>query len=83
MQLFSVRYNVFKKKTFFDPENMKKLPSKVAHNRSKFIFFSTDLADQMVQKQKAHTAKSPLMQNWVFRLGLRVHFGFDFEAEKK
>ena len=66
------RYNVFKKKlnSSFDPENMKKPPSKVAHNWPKIIFFSTGLAAQMARKQKSHTIKSPLMQNWVFRLGL-------------
>ena len=62
-------YNVFKKKKIA-LENMKKTPSKVAHNRPKIIFFSTGLAAQMAQKQKSRTTKSPLMQDWVFRLGL-------------
>ena len=49
---------------------MKKPPSKVAHNRPRHFFFSTGLADQTAQKQKSRTTKSPLMQDWVFRLGL-------------
>jgi hypothetical protein len=49
---------------------MKKLASKVAHNRPNF-FFSTGLAAQMAQKQISRTTKSRLMQDWVFRLGLK------------
>ena len=41
-------------------ENMKKMPSKVAHNRPKF---STGLGAQTAQKQKFRTTKSPLMQD--------------------
>ena len=48
---------------------MKKTPSKVAHNRPKIIFFRTGPATQMAQKQKSCTTKSPLTQDWVFRLG--------------
>ena len=48
---------------------MKKTPSKVAHNRPRPFFFSTGLAAQTAQKQKSRTTKSPLMQDWVFRLG--------------
>ena len=47
---------------------MKKLPSKVAHNRP----LSTGPAAQTAQKQKARTTKSPLMQDWLFRLGLEM-----------
>ena len=47
---------------------MTKLPSKVAHNRPKIIFFITGLAAQIAQKQKSRTTKSPLMKDWVFRL---------------
>ena len=54
---------------FFAPENMKRPPSKVAHNRPRSFFFSTGLAAQTAQKQKSSTTKSPLMQDWVFRLG--------------
>ena len=43
------------------------MPSKTAHNRPHF--FSTSLAVQTVQKQKSRTTKSPLMQDWGFRLG--------------
>ena len=59
MQLFS----------FFDPENMKKPPSKVAHNQPPTFFFKTGPAAQTAQKQKSRTPKSPLLQDWVFRLG--------------
>ena len=40
MQLFSADTSVFKKKIkkIFDPENMKKPPSKVAHNRPQIGF---------------------------------------------
>ena len=72
MQLFSADATIFKKKnlTFiFAPENMKKTPSKVAHNWPRPFFFSTGLAAQTAQKQKSRTTKSPLMQDWVFRLG--------------
>ena len=62
------------KKIFFDPENMKKRPLKVAHNRPPTVFFSSGPAAQMAQKQKSRTPKSPLMQDWVFRLGGEVSF---------
>ena len=51
---------------------MKKTPSKVAHNRPPTFFFSTGPAAQMAQKQKSRTPKNPLMQDWVFRLGLWI-----------
>ena len=40
MQLFSADATMFKKKIniFFAPENMKKPPSKVAHNRPRTFF---------------------------------------------
>ena len=60
-----------KKKKKIAPENMKKLPSKVAHNQPRPFFFSTGLTTQMAQKQKSRTTKSALMQDWVFRLGLQ------------
>ena len=40
MQLFSAVAIVFSKKKF-DPENMKKTPSKVAHNRPPTFFLCT------------------------------------------
>ena len=63
LQCFSNKINIF-----FAPENMKKPPSKVAHNWPNF-FFGTDLAAQTAQIQKSYANKSPLMQDWVFRLG--------------
>ena len=56
---------------FFDPENMKEMPSKGAHNLPPTFYLSTGPAAQATQKQISHTNKSPLMQDWVFRLGLR------------
>ena len=53
---------------------MKKPLSKVAHNRPRPFFFITGLAAQTAQKQKSRTSKSPLMQDWVFRLGLEPFF---------
>ena len=53
---------------------MEKLPSKVAHNRPPTFFFSTGPAAQTAQKQKSCTTKSPLMQDWVFRLGHSLIF---------
>ena len=50
---------------------MKKPPSKVAHNRPPTFFLCTGPAAQTAQKQKSRTTKSPLMQDWVFRLGLQ------------
>ena len=53
---------------------MKKAPSKVARNQPLTFFFNTGPAAQMAQKQKSRTPKSPLMQDWVFRLGLKRTF---------
>ena len=67
MQLFSTDAIVFSKKKsnfFFDPEKMKKLPSKVAHNRP-LTFFSV-LA--RLPKRPKNRNPVPLMQDWVFRL---------------
>ena len=49
MQLFSADAIVFSKKNF-DPDDMKRLPSKVAHNRP-------GPAAQTAQKQKSRTTK--------------------------
>ena len=74
MQLFSADAIVFSKLflIFFDLENMKKPPSKVAHNQPPTFFLCTGPAAQTAQKQKSLTTKSPLMQDWVFRLGIQV-----------
>ena len=71
MQLFIVGETIFSKKInmFFALEHTKKAPSKVAHNRPPTFFLCTGPAAQMAQKQKSRTTKSPLMQDWVFRLG--------------
>ena len=52
---------------------MKKLPSKVAHNQHPTFFLCTGPAAQTAQKQKSCTTKSPLMQDWVFRLGFSLN----------
>ena len=52
---------------------MKKPPSKVAHNRPPTFFLCTGPAAQTAQKQKSRTTKSPLMQDWVFRLGFGIN----------
>ena len=72
MQLLSADAILFSKKFnfFFDPENMKKTPSKVANNRPPTFLLCTGPAAQTAQKQKSCTIKSPLMQDWVFRLGV-------------
>ena len=64
------RFSVFKeyKKRNWPPK-MKKLPSKVAQNRPPPFFLCTVPDAQTAQKQKTFTTKSPLMQDWVFRLG--------------
>ena len=55
---------------FFAPETWKKRPQKLLIIGPD-LFFSTGLAAQTAQKQKSfHTTKSPLMQDWIFRLGL-------------
>jgi hypothetical protein len=59
---------------FFDPQNMKKPPSNVAHNRPPTFFINTGPIAQTAQKQKSCIPKSPLMQDWVFRLGTRPIF---------
>ena len=53
---------------------MKKLPSKVAHDRPITIFYvlTSSPAAQTAQNQKSRTTKSPLMQDWVFGLGMRL-----------
>ena len=76
MQLFSLdAIGVSKKleKTYIDPENMKKMPSKVAYNRPPTFFLCTGLGAQTAQKQKSRTTKNPLMQDWVFRLGFEPY----------
>ena len=66
---------------------MKKPPSKVAHNRPPTFFFNTGPAAQTAQKQKSLIPKSPLMQDWVFRLGgqhcFKKWFLFQVEMETR
>ena len=69
MQLFLADAVVFSKK-------LKKTPTKVAHNIPN-LFFSTGLGAQTAQKQRKRTTKSPLMQDWVFRLGHCTKLYFD------
>ena len=57
MQLFSADGTIFL--IFFAHENMKKTPSKVAHNRPEIIFFSTGPAAQMAQNRNPVPSKAP------------------------
>ena len=50
---------------------MKKCPQKLLIIGPQ-LFFYTGPAAQTTQKHKSHTTKSPLMQDWVFRLGMKV-----------
>ena len=52
-----------------NPQTWKKTPSKVAHNWPPIFFTCSVTATQTAQKQKFRTPKSPLIQDWVFRLG--------------
>ena len=67
MQLFSLDAIGFTKNFTkkFDPENMKKLPSKVAHNWPPTFFYV------LAQLPKWPKNSNPLTQkqDWVFRLG--------------
>ena len=70
LQLFSTDAMAFSKKfflEFFAPENMEKNTQKVAHDRSQLFF------QYWPDCPNGPKTKSPLMQNWVFRLdwGLR------------
>ena len=57
MQLFSADAIVFsKKKIFFDPENIKKLPSKVAHVRPPTFFY---ILDQLPKRPKNRNPVPP------------------------
>ena len=58
---------------------MKNRSSKDPHNGLKF-FFSSCLAAQTAQKQKSCTTKSPLKQDWVFRLGMHPLANLLFSA---
>ena len=61
MQLFSSDATVFLKKKltfFFTPENMKKTPSKVAHNQPKINFYSTAGLSKWPQKRIPVQAKA-------------------------
>ena len=55
LQLFSAVATMF---SLFSHKKLKKLPSKVAHNRPKILFFSTGPAAQLAQKQKSFPPKA-------------------------
>ena len=57
-----------KKTQFYSKKVLKKCPQKLLIIRPQ-LFLSIGLAAQTAQKQKSRTSKSPLMQDWVFRLG--------------
>ena len=60
MELLSAEAIVFSKEIWkkFDPENMKKRPSKVAHNQSPNLFMNWPSCPTG-QKQKSRTTKGP------------------------
>jgi hypothetical protein len=67
------------------PENMKKLPSKVAHNRPRF-FSSIGLAAQTVQKQSRTTKTIQILKTYFLTflaffkfLNLNILFQFEFQ----
>ena len=76
MWMYYIKVSYCRNGYFFDPENIKKPPSKVAHNRPPTFFFSTGPAAQTAQKQKSRTPKTPLMQDRILRLGLTTNFNF-------
>ena len=67
MQLFSADATIFKKK--LPLKTWKTRPQKLLIIGPE-LFFSTGPAAQTAQKQKSLTTKSPLMQDWGFRLGV-------------
>ena len=71
MQLFSAEAKVFSKffKKISDPKNMKKPPSKVAHNRPPTSFNVLVRLPKRPKNRNLVPPKSPLMKDWVFRLG--------------
>ena len=74
MQLFSADVAIFSKnlkRKFLSLKTWEDHPQKLLIIGPD-PFFSTGLAAQTSPKQKSRTAKSPLMQDWVFRLGILV-----------
>ena len=68
MQLFSADAIVFSKNLkniFFDPENMKKPPSKVAHNQPQ-TFFQYWPGCLNGPKTEIPYHQKALMQDWIF-----------------
>ena len=70
MQLFSADPTMFLKKfnIFFALKTWKNHPQKLLIIGPDFFLY-WPAAAQTAQQQKSHTTKSPLMQDWVFRLG--------------
>ena len=73
MQLFSANIIVFSKKefkNFLTPKAWKKRPQKLLIiGPQTFFSVLARLPAQTAQKQKSRAPKSPLIQDWVFRLG--------------
>ena len=69
MQLFCADTAMFskKKQSFLSMKTWKKRLQKV-------LIISPNFFSVLAQKQKFHTTKSPLMQNWGFRLGFAPYF---------
>ena len=67
-------FTIFKKKIAH--ENMKKPTLKSCSQLAQTPFLCTGLAAHTAQKQKSRTTKSPLRQDWVFRLGGNQSVGY-------
>ena len=67
MQLFIADATIFLKKNWNFSLSLKTWKLLIISPEP--IFFSTCPATQTAQRQKSRTTKSPLMQDWVFRLG--------------
>ena len=72
LTLWTVRFGVFARfitlQFFLTQKTWKKRPQKLLIIGPQ-LFLCTGPAAQTAQKQKSCTTKSPLMQDWVFRLG--------------
>ena len=83
MQLFSAKAIVFSKKKFWPRKKEKKHPQKLLIIGPQLFFYVlASPAAQMAHKQKSRTTKSPLIQDWVFRLGFQGNANFLFHSRK-
>ena len=78
MQLFSADAIVFLKK--IDPENMKKTPSKIAHNQPQTFFYVLARLPKRPRNRNPVPPKAQ-MQDWVFRLGSYLKMNQNYLSE--